>query len=174
LTATPNLPFRTYESQFMARSLSIYRNMVARFTEKRNRRGRVTRIGRTVPFTLKEFREWLALQLGGSSGVRKCEYCSTYVSAADLAVDHRTPPHRGGSLGFDNLAIVCKQSNDEKGSMTAAGYVAMRDWMLRNLDPDDCKDALHRLAISIQLVKQKQWDIIRKTKAQAKEQEEPF
>ena len=162
--ATPSLPFRSVEAQFMARTGSIYGNMVSRFSEKRNKNGRITRMGFTVPFSREEFRDWLCEQLGGEGGVKKCTYCQTFVSAADLVIDHMTPPNRGGSLNFDNLAVCCASCNQVKGGMKAESYVALRTFALLNLDPDCCKDLFKRLQSQMKLATMQRWELAKKFK----------
>lgn len=163
--ATPQLPLRSVEAQFTARSGSIYGNMVSRFQEKRNKNGRITRIGYVVPFTRDEFRDWLREQLGGEGGVRRCTYCQTFVSAADCVIDHMVPPNRGGSLGLENLTVACEPCNAIKGGCTATGYIAFRSWALLNLDPDDCKDLFKRLQSQMKLATMQRWDMAKRFKA---------
>lgn len=106
------------------RSAGIYSAMTKRFSEKRNKNGRVIRVGRELPFNLREFREWILDQLGGdSTGVVKCAYCSTFISSFDFRVDHKTPISRGGELSLGNLALTCASSNTEKGELTAPEYI---------------------------------------------------
>lgn len=162
--ATPSLPFKSVESQFMQRTGSIYDNMTRRFSEKRNKNGRVIRIGFTIPFTKAEFREWVENQLGGRNGVKKCAYCSTFISAADFITDHMTPPNRGGSVGLDNLALCCEPCNSIKGNMTALAYMAFRAWALLNIDPEDCKDLFKRLQSQMKLLRWQQTERVRKFK----------
>jgi hypothetical protein len=168
--ASPSLPFRSVEQQFTARSGSIYGNMVARFQEKRNKNGRITRIGYVVPFTRDEFRDWLREQLGGEGGVRKCAYCSTYVSAADMAIDHMTPPKRGGSLGLENLAIACEPCNQIKGGMLSQSYMAFRAWALLNIDPECCKDLFKRLQSQMKLATMQRWELAKKFRQKKQQQ----
>lgn len=162
--ASPLLPLRSVEAQFTVRTGSIYGNMVSRFTEKRNKNGRITRIGYTVPFTRDEFRAWLREQLGGDGGVRKCNYCQTFVSAADCVIDHKTPPNRGGSLGLDNLAVCCAPCNNCKGGMKAESYVAIRTFALLNIDPDCCKDLFKRLQSQMKLATMQRWELAKRLK----------
>lgn len=168
MPAEPRLPFRSVESEFMSRSLSIYRNMVARFAQKENKRGRIIRVGRAVEFTLEDFREWLREKLGGEGGVTKCAYCSAWISMADCVVDHMTPVSRGGGMGLDNLTLCDKPCNGIKGSLTAEEYIEFRQWALTKLHPEACKDLFHRLAISVQLAAQQRWQIVQRAKAKTK------
>ena len=76
--------------------------------------------------------EWWALVR--SKGGR-CEYCGVrtrcYLSpptAADyLHKDHRVPLSRGGSDGIDNLAVSCRRCNSDKGTLTDAEFLAVRN-----------------------------------------------
>lgn len=111
---------------FHDRSGRIYNGMVRRFQERRNAKGRILQIGREIPFKLHEFRDWLEEKLGKPDGIVQCHYfrfCSTFISAMDLRVDHLVPVDRGGDLGLPNLGICCQRCNTEKGDLTAEEYI---------------------------------------------------
>lgn len=143
------------DKAFHVRSAGIYNAMTKRFQEKRNKNGRILQVGRELPFKLHEFRDWLEEQLGGSaSGIVKCAYCSTFISALDLRVDHRDPVSRGGELGFTNLALACSTCNTEKGELAAEEYVliiATLDTLLKDglLGPQGYTDVRKRLKGSL-------------------------
>src|ERR1700752_3979145 len=99
------------EAAFYVRSSSIFSSMRSRFKEKRNRKGRLIRVGREIPFNLEQFRAWMSEKLGGHEGAIQCCYCGEFITAFDLRIDHTIPVSRGGSLELENLSIVCDQSN---------------------------------------------------------------
>lgn len=137
---------------FHVRTASIHSSMVKRFAQKENKRGRVIRVGRIVPFTLAEFRLWLLEQLGGKpEGSTRCVYCNCPLFADTLRIDHKIPVSRGGELGLSSLAVACDRDNRMKGSLTDSEFralqVALGD-LLRNgsLHPAGFEDIQKRLA----------------------------
>lgn len=54
-----------------------------------------------------------------------CAYCETPLFG-EFHVDHMTPLSRGGSDGWDNLAITCPSCNTRKGARTATEFVLWR------------------------------------------------
>jgi 5-methylcytosine-specific restriction endonuclease McrA len=119
------------EEAFHKRSYSIYTNMVKRFAEKRNKRGRILRIGRIVPFGLDMFRMWLTGQLGHrEDGTVACKWCGKILTAMDLSIDHIDPVDQGGTLDFTNLACVCDECNRLKGGLTVRAF----EWLKRAMD----------------------------------------
>lgn len=137
---------------FHARTGSIFSSMQSRFKQKVDKRGRVMRVGRLVPFTLSEFRVWMLEKLGGKpEGSVRCEYCNTPLFADTLRIDHKVPGSRGGSLGFDNLACCCARCNAQKGALSDTEFrafqVALGDLLNRGLlHPDGFADIQKRLA----------------------------
>jgi len=125
--------------------------MRKRFQEKRNKKGRIMRIGREVPFTLTDFRAWLIEQLGGTTeGMARCAYSGVPVTALDLRVDHDIPISRGGSLGLENLCVTTDSANREKGGLTGEEYrnlLSNLEGLLQQglLHPDGFKDIRKRL-----------------------------
>lgn len=136
---------------FMRKSYQLYRDMERRFQQKENKRGRVTRVGREIPFELDAFRNWLTNTLGGQEdGFTRCPWCKTPIDVGNLVPDHATPASRGGSLELDNLMAVCDRCNLRKGSLTVDEYRAL----LNGLDtfPEAARtDILQRLEIAVQL-----------------------
>ena len=168
MTTSPRLPFRSVESEFMSRSLQTYRNMVARFAQKENKRGRIIRVGRTVEFTLEDFRCWLTEQLGTHGGTVRCAYCGTYIDMANLQVDHMTPPDRGGGMGLDNLALACEACNQQKGKMLAPSYRALREWARENLPVDCSRNLFSRLQSQTSLAAWRQREMGRQFRSKTK------
>jgi len=119
------------ELAFLIRTASIYNSMKARFKEKRNKRGRILRIGRELPFQRYQFQDWVAMKLGGPSGTVQCRYCRKFLTAMDLGVDHVEPVSQGGSLGFDNLDICCDECNRLKGNLTLRTFMWVLDAMMK-------------------------------------------
>lgn len=185
---SPQLPFAQVDTEFVKKSRQTYANMKARFTEKRNKKGRITRIGREVPFTLEEFRDWLLLKLGTEGGVVKCPYCAAFLSINEAVVDHRIPASQGGSLDLGNLDLICKQDNDQKGGMCGECYQELLEWSAVGASYGDhspgvhpaCRqNMLHRLAIAVQLAARQRAEMAKKFKAASRTtpelvEEEPF
>jgi 5-methylcytosine-specific restriction endonuclease McrA len=111
------------EKAFEERMYSLYSSMKARFKEKRNKRGKIIRIGRELPFDCLDFKVWAEKKLGGKAGAVQCRYCRTWLTALDVGFDHLEPVSQGGSLGLDNLDACCKTCNNLKGNLTYATFM---------------------------------------------------
>jgi 5-methylcytosine-specific restriction endonuclease McrA len=156
---------RNHHQTFMQVTLQRYRAMVARFAERRDKRDRVYRYERQIPFTLDQFREWMLAKLNGSeAGTTQCPYCGAWLTAADCAIDHRHPVARGGSLELDNLQLLCASCNQKKGKLMHEYFLLL----LRTLDgfPEaDKRDVLQRLESAYQLAAQRNWHSKKRAKA---------
>jgi 5-methylcytosine-specific restriction endonuclease McrA len=133
------------EQLFTKRTYTIYKHQVARFAEKRNKKDKVTRVARPIPYTLAEFRAWVTAQFkGGPQWVTKCAYCEGKITLLTFCVDHDVPVGRGGSLGLANLAMCCQRCNNTKGQMTGRAF---RQFMagLATFPEADRNDVLKRL-----------------------------
>lgn len=53
-----------------------------------------------------------------------CNYCET--RHPGFQMDHKIPVSRGGSDAIENITVACPGCNAEKGTMTAAEYVAWK------------------------------------------------
>lgn len=171
--ATAKLPFSAVGSDFKAKSRQTFSNMQARFSEKRNKHGRIIRIGRELPFDLEQFRAWLLTWLGSEGGVVRCSYCSAWLDISTIVVDHRVPVNRGGDLGLDNLAVCCKSDNDIKGQLTESEYCKLIAFLQSELAGVAEQNIKQRLASAVQLAAQQRWQIIQRAK-QAKKQTAPL
>lgn len=122
------------DAAFMQRTLQNYHAMAARFGERRWKTGRlagsVRTVGRELPFSLDEYRDWVIQKLGGRpDGTCKCRYCPTIMTALDFGADHVEPAAQGGSLGLENLDGCCKPCNVYKGKLTEKGFLALKRWL---------------------------------------------
>src|SRR6266404_3668079 len=120
------------EQAFWDRSQKAFGNMRSRFAEKRSKRGRITQVGRELPFKLTDFREWLLQKLGGKEdGVAKCRYCPRFLTAMDFSVEHVFPVKQGGSLDLDNLDLACEECQRFKGSLTESAFAMLKEFLRR-------------------------------------------
>jgi 5-methylcytosine-specific restriction endonuclease McrA len=133
---------------FMRRTLSIYKNMVARYAERKDKNGRITKYARQIPFTLDVFREWVLQQFGSESKPTRCPYCGAWIDISNFVVDHRIPVSSGGSLALANLSAVDGRCNDIKGRMTGAEYMALLKG-LETFSQTGRTDVLHRLEVYV-------------------------
>lgn len=116
---------------FTARTRSIYGGQVARFAEKRDDHGKVTRVGRKLPYSLEEFRVWMRANFPKVSNnwITRCGYCNGLLTLEACCSDHKTPIARGGALELTNLILCCDECNRIKGKLTALEYAAFRKGM---------------------------------------------
>jgi 5-methylcytosine-specific restriction endonuclease McrA len=134
-----------YHSHFMRRSRDIHRHMQDRFAAKLNKKGKLIRVGRPVPFTLEQFRAWLLDQFTSVEAAIRCAYdCGAVLDILSFHTDHKTPITRGGTLDLDNLALCCDECNRIKGELTAREYVALRQGLETFSEPAR-KDIYKRL-----------------------------
>lgn len=122
------------ESAFYIRTGQIIQQMKRRFGERRVKRGirtgRVIQVGREIPFTLDQFREWLLQQLGGNhNGTCRCTFCPAVLDAINIGFDHLNPVSQGGSLGFENLTPCCDRCNRLKGRLTLETFKKLIAWL---------------------------------------------
>ena len=121
------------ENAFMLRTLSIFSSQVKRFAERRyktgKRAGMVSRVGRTVPYNLLQFRAWVVQVLDGEQGMTYCTYCREPLDAMNIEFDHKQPITQGGSLELENLVPCCEACNRLKGELQAETFV----WLLKVL-----------------------------------------
>jgi 5-methylcytosine-specific restriction endonuclease McrA len=156
---------------FLRRTSDQFRSMARRVSELTDKRGRLIRVGRTLPFTLPEYRGWVLKQLrGAEEGCGLCAYCKRWIDAGTLVPDHKDPLARGGSLALDNLAPSCAPCNHRKGKMSAAGFEYLLACAAKLSEPDRT-DLMQRLEIAVQLAAQRRWQ---GRKPKQKPEEEPF
>lgn len=55
-----------------------------------------------------------------------CAYCGVKTTLFNMEQDHIIPVCRGGSDAIDNLAVACRECNQEKARMTADEYAQWR------------------------------------------------
>ena len=138
-------------STFNTITRSRYDAMQRRLAERRNKHGRVTQVGRELPFSLEDFRAWVLTQIGGSEyGVGRCEYCVRPIDLERLVSDHATPISAGGDLGLSNLVGCCERCNAAKGPMWAHEYRALLKFLL-TISPESAENIIVRLAKSEKL-----------------------
>jgi 5-methylcytosine-specific restriction endonuclease McrA len=112
------------ESQFLKRTSQAYRDLQKRVAEKRDKRERVIRIGRPVPFTLVDFRQF-ARNLYGTNWTTQCTLCGYLLPMEETVWDHGVPLARGGSLDLTNLFAVHDACNRIKGKLNPAEFRAL-------------------------------------------------
>lgn len=62
-----------------------------------------------------------------SEHVSQCVYCGTWLTEAELTIDHVIPTSRGGSNLPSNKAPACRECNFNKAQLTASEFLSMRD-----------------------------------------------
>ena len=64
-------------------------------------------------------------RLFGDRDTVDCCFCSTKLSKETATLEHRQPLALGGSWSLSNLALACKQCNNERG---IADFNEFRNW----------------------------------------------
>lgn len=119
------------EIAFLSRTSQIYSAMKARFKEKRNKRNKIIRVGRELPFSRMDFQDWMLKELGGNpNGTCRCEYCNIPLDAMNFTVDHRDPVSQDGELGLHNLAPACGPCQKLKGKLSRKTFA----WLVKALE----------------------------------------
>ena len=136
---------------FVKRTASLYRSMRDRVAEKRDKRDRIIRVGRSLLFTLEQFRAAILETYGAEDKARLCRYCGRPLSVLTFSPEHKTPLKRGGDLSLSNLDLeVCLPCNHRKGGLKVDEFLALLEG-LKTFPEAARTDILSRLEISIQL-----------------------
>jgi hypothetical protein len=98
-----------------------------------------------LPFSLTDFRRFCLERMGGSWDMAvQCIYCTRWLNAQTFVVDHREPLRYGGSLGLDNLDLVCDECNAIKGSLSSAAFRRLLGLVIL-LHPQDANEIVGRM-----------------------------
>lgn len=66
----------------------------------------------------------MKIKINELSKLLGCELsCNKCGNLDDLCIDHKTPISRGGNNNFDNLQILCRKCNSEKGTKTVDEWI---------------------------------------------------
>jgi len=98
-----------------------------------------------LPFSLIEFRVFCLTRMGGSWDMAvRCVYCSGWLNAQTFVIDHREPLRYGGSLGLENLDLVCEECNAIKGSLSSNAFRRLLA-LLVELHAQDSREIVGRM-----------------------------
>jgi 5-methylcytosine-specific restriction endonuclease McrA len=126
-------------SDFMKRTLSIYNGQKSRAAE----------VGQNIPFTLDEFRNYIAppeLDEKVPFESRTCR-CGIKLTIKNVAIDHKTPIARGGSWELWNLQCICRPCNFRKGGLTDEEYSKLLRFAFEEIAPEAKEDLFRRLTL---------------------------
>lgn len=136
-------------SEFMKRSLNIYKGQQTRLMESqiempyvKNRSVGISEVLSLMPFSLDEFRGWLQPFID-----QKCQWCTSKMTIKSFAVDHRTPIARGGDWVLSNLACICKPCNFRKGQLTEEEFAKLCNFVNQELSAGSREDVWRRLVL---------------------------
>ncbi len=105
-------------AKFADRCDSLFQSQKNRAKEKKDKNGRILKVGYLLPFTKQEFVRWFLDQFGGENNAILCRYCHRPIDAFSGQVDHAVPLKRSGLPGLSNLEPICAPCNSIKGKMT--------------------------------------------------------
>lgn len=103
--------------RFADRCDSLFQSQKNRAKEKKDKNGRILKLGYLLPFDRKQFIAWFLDQFGGENNAILCRYCKRPIDAYTCQVDHAVPLKRGGSPGLGNLGPICAPCNAIKSKM---------------------------------------------------------
>jgi len=63
----------------------------------------------------------------------KCLYCETKLSDVNATADHIIPISNGGNNCQVNLIVCCKDCNNERGNISFATYISMKNKKYKNI-----------------------------------------
>lgn len=100
---------------------------------------RAKKVGKTLDYTLEEFRNWLKNWLD-----LPCPYCGVVMNIKSIETDHKEPICRGGSFNGYNVEFICKDCNKAKSALSQAEFALLMD-TLRDFGPQARQNVLCRL-----------------------------
>lgn len=77
-----------------------------------------------------------------------CKYCGRTLILSVMAFDHVVPMSKGGDSTIANLQVICRTSNNMKGSLTEENFLILLSW-LQTVSEELRKDVSIRLARGI-------------------------
>ncbi len=127
---------KAQQSEFIKRSISIYKGQVTRAAEEEARQKRDL----SLNYDLNEFRLFLTQELGTAI----CEYCHSKLTVKSFVCDHREAISREGVFTLENIAVCCKSCNWQKGKMNAGEFILMRGLIYDNLPAEIAADFMEQ------------------------------
>lgn len=155
----------TYHQIFLEATSRKLRDLRARVAQKENKAGRVTRVGREVPFDLDTFRGWVLEKFKDEAGHCPCYYCGRLLTAGDFVLDHVWPLSRGGSLALDNCCVSCQRCNDIKGATSGQWFQFFMRCLDQMPDPERA-DIEQRLQSQVKLAQNHKRSVALRMKGQ--------
>lgn len=117
-------------SEFMRKTMNIYKGQERRAAKD----------GRTIDFTVEEFRPFFRAGLE-----RGCWYTKIKLRLKIATVDHDTPIVRGGSYSLSNLRVCSVAANFQKGVLTGSEFSELYHHCAYTLAPVAFDDLKRRL-----------------------------
>lgn len=164
------------QTPFDKRVKRAYDSMVRRTSERKNKKGRITRHGIPMTMTAEEFRVWMWQQWPKCSledqelrENKHCRYCKDLITWETCAIDHVIPLSRGGGTGLDNLdSDICKPCNALKGKLRPEEMIMLKTFLEQMSKSSDVAraDIEGRLKKAVRLAAGMNW-----TRSQKKKKE---
>lgn len=85
-----------------------------------NMKARTEKVGKTMIVTKNDIFDLVSAEYGMA-----CKYCQTQLTYKNYVCDHILPLSRGGESEKENLQIICKTCNTQKGPMFEDEYLAL-------------------------------------------------
>lgn len=104
---------------------------------------RSNKIGVPCTVTADELRQLVYEHYG-----EPCKYCGRTLTLPVMAFDHVVPMSKGGHSTLSNLQVICRTSNNMKGSLKEENFFILLSW-LQTVSEELRKDISIRLARGI-------------------------
>lgn len=124
--------------------MSAYESFVRRITAiYQTHRWQARQVGERLDYSLPLLRDLVENYMA----TRACFYCGGQLSRANVFVDLKNPPSRGGSYAFCNVTVCCKDCQRAKGHLDHVEYRELLD-LLRFWAAPIRRQFLRRLALA--------------------------
>src|SRR6185312_4198211 len=96
-----------------------------------------------IEFTREEMTRWLWKNVGLHAVL--CPYCHRPIDILSLTLDHVVPRSIGGRFCLDNMEAICQACNEQKGQMSAPGFMGLLRFLRDSMSQYDQGVLLKRL-----------------------------
>jgi 5-methylcytosine-specific restriction endonuclease McrA len=107
------------------------------------RAGQLRSAGRSLPFSLEEFRAWCVKTMREQGN--RCYYCPRPIDVLHFEPDHYVPLEYNGDIGLENLVAACEDCNRLKGATMPDDFIKLRSFLEHDISHLSAGDITKRL-----------------------------